>query len=91
MGDKVRIYKYEKSDGTYYYPQRYVYKSRWFSESGYEWETFSWRENGACITFDPMFCQEKLFKDIKVAEYHCKKYLRVYHGSSVVVVYKIEE
>lgn len=97
--DLVRIKKVEKFNGTYYFPQKRVWKTRWFSESGYEWESFflvSTRGFGD-ITFKNEFVnystiqfESKIlsaYKNLEKADYDCKEYLRVYHGDGVIKVY----
>jgi hypothetical protein len=99
----VRIKKVEKLDGTYYYPQKRIWKTRWFSKSGYEWESFflvSTREFGdilfrdrfvnySCIEYESNILNG--YKSIKKADHDCKEYLRVHHSDKVVKVWSLDE
>lgn len=101
--DIVRIKKVEKIDGTYYYPQKRVWKTRWFSKSGYEWETFflvSTRGFGelffrnrfvgySCIQYEPKILN--LYKDLRQADHDCKEYIRLYHSDEVVKTWSTED
>lgn len=99
--DIVRIKKVEKLDGTYYYPQKRVWKTRWFSESGYEWETFflvtksiyGKHENCFVPPFEVRGNKDILngYKKIEWAEYNCKEYLRVHHSDEVVKTWSTED
>lgn len=99
--DIVRIKKVEKLDGTYYYPQKRVWKTRWFSESGYEWETFflvskvssGFSENCFVSEFDLRFHSAilKKYKDLSEAEYDCKEYLRIHNSGGVVKTWSVED
>lgn len=105
MSDKegiVRIKKVEEFDGTYYFPQKRVWKSGWFSEGVYEWECFflvSARGSGDTSHTDRFVSYSNIknnikiledYKKLEIAEYDCREYLRIYHGSEVIKVYSIE-
>lgn len=99
----VRIKKVEKFNGTYYFPQKRVWKSRWFSESGYEWEYFflvSARGFGdvffrnTFVSYSQVQFESKIleaYKNLEKADYDCKEYLRVYHGDEVIKTFSTEE
>lgn len=87
----VRICTYEKASGTYYLAQRYVWKTRLFSKNDYEWEYFSLKEDNSFKRLNPEFSLPEEFKEVRIAEYYCKEYLRVNYGSKVVKTYTIEE
>lgn len=92
--DIIRIKKVEKLTGTYYYPQKRVWKSRWFSSSGYEWETFflvsktyyGVRRNEFISAFEIRNSESILedYKNLSWAEKDCEEYIRVHHGDKII-------
>lgn len=92
--DICRIRIHETLDGTFYIPERRVYKTRWFSDNEYVWEPFVIYE--ADVLNPRMFCriydlEVPVLKDLKVAEYYCKEYIRVHHSDKVLKVWSINE
>ena len=96
MSDEIcRVVKRELISGTYYIAQRKVWKTRLFSESGYEWEDFTLKKSlhygtymfeklHYCDTYDP---PPKELKDKSYAEAACSEWVRVNNGDEVVTVW----
>jgi len=90
-GQLCRIIKHEDVSGTYYIAQRRVWKTRWFSESGYEWESFCLKlDYYGNKSFNRVYIIEyttKEFKDISYAQAACNEWVRVNNSGKVVKVW----
>ena len=97
--DIVRIIKVDKLEGTFYFPQRKVWKFRIFSESRYEWESFFLVRNADnnCLSFvdlsEVKFNAKVLesYNTLKTAEYDCKEYIRINTDTDKIIkVWSVE-
>ena len=91
-----RIVTYETSTGTNYIAERRVWKNRWFSESGYEWEAFVKLERGKFSHegFKVLQSYEKSFSKFRnksYAECACEEWERVMSSGRVIKTWSIDE
>lgn len=99
--DVCRIVIHETLNGTFYIPERLVYKRRWFYECGYEWEPFKIVTRKDFFYYDlknrtferlPKYEFEcNKLKSIKVAEYFCSEYMRVTYGGKTVKTWSVDD
>jgi len=88
----VRIRKYATINGTFYIPQRIVYKSHWFSPPTECWEDFCIMNSSSYGDHFSSFNYEsdkenKVFESIKYAEYICDKWIKVNNKENIVKTY----
>jgi hypothetical protein len=92
-GQLCRIIKYEDVSGTYFIAQRRIWKTRLFSESGYDWESFCLKVDyysNKSKSFKRLHQREyttKEFKDISYAEHACNEWVRVNNSDKIVKVW----
>lgn len=95
-----RVVKRDTLYGTFYLPQRRVYKTRWFRPSGYEWEYFTYEEyyilNELRKTFQkfyfiPEHMSGSALKDPAYADRVCKRYMEVEYGDKTIKTWSIDE
>ena len=93
-----RIAKIELLNGTYYIPQRWVLKTRWFREAEYVWEDFILVTNYYGLSYfkklryDPYYVLPPTeLRKIETAERICGEYVRVNAPDSVVKVWTKDE
>lgn len=96
--DICRVVKHETVDGTFYISQRKVWKCHipLLRKSGYRWESFCIRNINDPVTnknyskFDKLDQSEldnRLFKDIKIAENYCSQWVRTNNTGETVKVW----
>lgn len=102
MTNQIEVCRVVKRDtlyGTFYLPQRWVYKTRWFSPSGYEWEYFTYAEYYILndltkefqkFSFIPQYTESR-WKDPTYAERVCKRYMEVEYGDKTIKTWSIDE
>ena len=91
-----RIVTYETPAGTNYIAERRVWKDRWFSKSGYEWEAFvkldksSFYHEGFKVLqyYEKSYSQ---FKDKSYAECACQEWERVMSSGKVIKTWSVDE
>ena len=91
-----RIVTYETPAGTNYIAERRVWKDRWFSKSGYEWEAFVKLDRGKLLYggFRVLQSYEKRlsqFENRAYAECACEEWERVMSSGKVVKTWSVDE
>ena len=84
---KLRITKEYYGNVILYIPEVYVFKTHWFSEDGWEWESFFFDKYGEYCSYEQAHLPNStklLFRDIKVAQHYISEYTKRYLDSPVV-------